>query len=133
MSNDEDGAEEKVDENDCPVIKVTKDEKVRLRKPWRQPLIIKVLGRRIGYSYLAKRLFTLWNPKSRMELVTLETDYFLVKFGSVIDYEFAKYGGTWMVMDHYLIVKDWVPNFDPVADTTEKVLVWVRFPGLPLE
>lgn len=38
-----------------------------------------------------------------------------------------------MVMDHYLIVKEWVPNFDPVLDTTEKVIMWVRLPGLSAE
>lgn len=27
----------------------------------------------------------------------------------------------------------WAPNFDPVGDTTEKVLVWVKFLGLPME
>lgn len=38
-----------------------------------------------------------------------------------------------MVMDHYLIVKEWVPNFDSMKDTPEKVIVWVRFPCLPME
>lgn len=63
VSDDEDGAEEKADERDCSVIIMSKKEKVCLRKPWRQTLIIKVLGRRIGYSYLQKRLLTMWNPK----------------------------------------------------------------------
>lgn len=38
-----------------------------------------------------------------------------------------------MVMDYYLIVKEWRTNFDPMMDNTNKVLVWVRFPGLPIE
>lgn len=38
-----------------------------------------------------------------------------------------------MVMDHYLIVKKWKPNFDPWNDNTENILVWVRFPTLSIE
>lgn len=56
-------------------------------------------------------------------MVALENDYCVVKFGSA----------AWMVMDHYLIVKEWVLNFDTLRDTTEKILVWVRFPSLPME
>lgn len=68
-----------------------------------------------------------------MELVALDDKYFLVKFFSVDDYEFAKYGGLWMILEHYLIVKDWKLNFDPKTNTTEKVIVWMRFPELPVE
>lgn len=132
-SDDEKEDKEREVDPDCPVITVTKGEKARLRAPWRQSLIIKVMGQKIGYAYLLKRLNTIWHPKSKMELITLGNDYYLVKFGSKIDYEFAKYGGPWMIMDHYLIVKEWSPNFDPMTDKTEKVIVWVRFPGLPME
>ncbi|XP_019195851.1 PREDICTED: uncharacterized protein LOC109189694 [Ipomoea nil] len=41
--------------------------------------------------------------------------------------------GPWMVLDHYLIVKPWIPDFDPLNDTTEKVLVWARVPYIPVE
>ncbi|XVF47835.1 hypothetical protein PTKIN_Ptkin03bG0142800 [Pterospermum kingtungense] len=80
-----------------------------------------------------KKIKTLWRPKSNIELVALDNDYFLVNFASIQDYHFAKYEGAWMIMDHYLIVKEWFPNFDPSSDPTEKVLVWVRFLCLPIE
>lgn len=35
--------------------------------------------------------------------------------------------------DNGSIVKDWRPNFDPLTDKTEKVIVWVRLPDLPME
>lgn len=116
-----------------PSYPLTKKEKVRLRAPWRQSLIVKVMGRKIGYTYLLRRLSTIWHPKSKMDLINLENDYFIVKFKSKIDYEFAKFGGPWMIMDHYLIVKEWSPNFDSMMEKTKKVLVWVRFPDLPME
>lgn len=132
VSDDEEDGPRR-DEPDCPVIRLSRMEKARLRKPWRQSLIIKVMGRKVGYAYLLRRLNIIWHPKSKMELITLENDYYLVKFASALDYEFVKFGGPWMIMDHYLIVKEWTPNFDPMTDTTEKMLVWVRFPNLPME
>lgn len=63
----------------------------------------------------------------------MDNDYFLVKFESMQDYNFVKYEGPWMILEHYLIVKEWVPNFDPFIDHLKDVLVWVRFPTLPIE
>lgn len=132
VSDDESG-DESQDDPTCPKIRLTKEEKIWIRAPWKQTLIIKVMGRSVGYTYLLRRITALWRPKGKMELVAIDNDYFLVKFSSVEDYEYAKYEGPWMVMDHYLIVKEWVPNFDPLRDTTEKVIMWVRLPGLPAE
>ncbi|XP_031100770.1 uncharacterized protein LOC116004749 [Ipomoea triloba] len=133
ISDDEEKDPDEEVDGGCPVIRLTKEEKLRLRSKWKQTLIVKVLGRSIGYAYLLRRLTTLWHPKARMELITIEGGYFLVKFASIEDYEFAKYGGPWMVLEHYLIVKEWVPNFYPLTDRTETVIVWVRFPCLSAE
>ena len=40
-----DDDEEDCDEDDCPVIKLTAEEKKRIRAPWQQTLIIKLMGR----------------------------------------------------------------------------------------
>lgn len=122
------------EDSNCPEITVIREEKIRLRKTWRHNVIIKVLERSIGYAYLFNRIATLWHLKARLELVTLTNDYFLVKFGLKDDYDYAKFGGPWMVMDHYLIVKEWIPNFDPMKDKTEKkIIVWVQFLNLPMK
>lgn len=69
------------DDPKCPTIRFTAKEKEHIRAPWRQSLINKVMGRRVGYAYLLRRLNSLWHPKGRMDLIALENDYFLVKFG----------------------------------------------------
>lgn len=51
-------------------------------------------------------------------MIAIEGNYFLVKFSSLDDYNFAKYEGPWMIVDHYLIVKEWYHDFDPGTDTT---------------
>lgn len=35
-------------------------EKIEARRPWRNNLIIKLIGRFIGYHYLLKRIPTMW-------------------------------------------------------------------------
>ncbi|XP_019161010.1 PREDICTED: uncharacterized protein LOC109157614 [Ipomoea nil] len=127
--------EEAVEDDDplCPMIRLTKSEIEAIRAPWRKALIIKVMGRRVGYAYLQHRLTSMWKPKGSMDLIAIANEYFLVRFGSVDDLEFSMYEGPWMVLDHYLIMKPWEPDFDPYNDTTEKILVWVRVPDLPAE
>lgn len=38
-----------------------------------------------------------------------------------------------MILDHYLVVQEWEPNFDTRSNETTKLLVWVRFPSLSIE
>lgn len=117
----------------CPTIVLTRAEKVRMKNPWKKTLIIKMMGESVGYNYLLRRIRMLWRPSEDMELVAMDNDYFLVKFESMQNYSYAKYEGPWMILEHYLIVKEWVPNFDPFIDQLKDVLVWVRFPCLPIE
>ncbi|XP_019172106.1 PREDICTED: uncharacterized protein LOC109167539 [Ipomoea nil] len=134
---DVDSDEESMDEealDPCnPVIPITEEEKERIRRPWRKSLICKVLGRKVSYFYLLQRLQRMWKPESVFELIALDQDYFIAKFESLRDYEFAKYEGPWVILDHYLVVQEWEPNFDPSCNKTKKLLVWVRFPTLPVE
>ncbi|OAY23847.1 hypothetical protein MANES_18G112320v8 [Manihot esculenta] len=46
-------------DDDCPIIRVSKPEKCLLRQSWQSTLIIKLLSRSIGFSYLQKRLLKL--------------------------------------------------------------------------
>ncbi|XP_031095188.1 uncharacterized protein LOC115999480 [Ipomoea triloba] len=103
----------------CPTIPVSKEEKERLRRPWRRTLIIKVLGRK--------------KPESNFDLIAIDQDYYLARFDALQDYEFAKYEGPWIIMGHYLTVQEWVSNFFPHKSRMDKLLVWVRFPAVPIE
>lgn len=68
-----------------------------------------------------------------MDMISIEGNYFLVRFSSIEDYNHVKFKGLWMILDHYLIVKEWYPNFDLATDTTEKMLEWFRFSAFPIE
>lgn len=68
-----------------------------------------------------------------MTMIASENDYFLVKFTSSLDYHHAMFYGHCIIMDHYLTVEEWTPNFDQWEDSEEKLLVWVRLPGIQIE
>lgn len=50
VSDDDEPNGEK--DKECPMIRVTCEEKIRMRRLWHQTLIIKVMGRTVGYTYL---------------------------------------------------------------------------------
>ncbi|XP_031130711.1 uncharacterized protein LOC116032350 [Ipomoea triloba] len=75
----------------------------------------------------------MWKPESTFDLIAIDQDFYLAKFETLQDYEFAKYEGPWIIMGHYLTVQQWMPNFFPHKNKLDKLLVWVRFPAVPIE
>ncbi|CAN1192292.1 hypothetical protein LINPERHAP2_LOCUS41475, partial [Linum perenne] len=60
------------------------------------------------------------------------TSWILVKFSIEQDYLKALIGGVWILLDHYLVVHRWDPSFRVSNDLLKKMVVWVRFPHLPI-
>lgn len=133
FSDEDSDLEEDDEDEECPNIRLSKVEKQRIRRPCWKTLILKVLGRRVGYKFLERRVNQLWNPKGLVTLANLGNDYYLARFSNDEDYDKALLEGPWMVADHYLIVQQWIPNFDPDHVSIRKVVVWARIPHLPIE
>lgn len=112
---------------------MTRQEKIDARKPWRTSLIIKLIGRKIGYQFLLRRLQTMWRIKSPFMLIDLPCDFFIVRFTSKEEYCKALLTGPWMIDDHYLHVQQWKPNFIAEEAIITHLPVWIRFPKLPVE
>ncbi|KAK8568597.1 hypothetical protein V6N12_007145 [Hibiscus sabdariffa] len=49
-------------------------------KSFDQTVVVKLLGRRIGYNTLRRKLYDLWKPAHAFHLRDIENDYFLVTF-----------------------------------------------------
>ncbi|KAK2384819.1 zinc ion binding / nucleic acid binding protein [Trifolium repens] len=136
MNDEYDGlqvVEQQVAGYDCPLFQLSKKEEARIQKPWRQGLIVKLFGRRIGYKALENRLKQMWVRKGVITIIDLGKDYFLIYFSNEEDYIRALEDGPWLIYDHYLIVREWSPNFYPNEATIDKASVWVRIPDLPIE
>ncbi|PHU15780.1 hypothetical protein BC332_16985 [Capsicum chinense] len=61
-------------------IPITAADKSRLYSPWRNSLIIKVVGRKLGHQLLKSKLQNLWKSSEELPLMNLGHDYFLIKF-----------------------------------------------------
>ncbi|KAK8499601.1 hypothetical protein V6N11_025514 [Hibiscus sabdariffa] len=78
-----------------------------------QTVVVKLLGRRIGYNTLWGKLYELWKPAQAFRLMDIENDYFLVTFRNHSDYLHALVGGPWTIFGNYLTVESWTENFTP--------------------
>ncbi|KAH9665772.1 hypothetical protein KPL70_020428 [Citrus sinensis] len=84
----------------------------QLVRPWQYAVVVKLLGKSIGYRALCNRLGALWNSTTGFNVIDLENNYFLIRFKSNEDMEFVLTQGPWTLMGHYLIVQPWSPQFD---------------------
>ncbi|KAL4354895.1 hypothetical protein GQ457_06G021910 [Hibiscus cannabinus] len=94
-------------------------------------IILKLLGRRIGYETLKTKIHDLWKPASEIKLMDIENGYFLATFRSHNDFLTVLADGPWTIFRHYLIVEPWSPDFSPSQPFPSKVVAWIRLPGLP--
>ena len=66
-------------------MKLTKETKRRIKGSWSKAIIIKLVGRTVGFSYLQSKLIQLWKPLGRMDCIDLTYGFFLVIFYSKED------------------------------------------------
>ncbi|CAL8157860.1 unnamed protein product [Prunus armeniaca] len=81
-----------------PSIQFSERAMDRLCKPWKNALIIKLLGRSHTYNYLHARLQQKWSLKWGWKLVDLVNDYFVVKFELEEDLNFVLTGGLRIIV-----------------------------------
>lgn len=72
--------EKKIGEYECPEIILSPKEETRISRPWKNGVIVKMLGKRIGYKALEAKLQQLWARKGIINIMDLGQDFFLVTF-----------------------------------------------------
>ncbi|KAJ8762737.1 hypothetical protein K2173_012229 [Erythroxylum novogranatense] len=96
----------------CPDFTIDSTFKNQLVSTWQQALIVKVLGRSIGYKALYTRIHQLWKPKGALNILDLGSEYFLIQFTTDDGRTNVLANGPWMIKGHYLTVLDTgVPPF----------------------
>ncbi|XP_057432086.1 uncharacterized protein LOC130724831 [Lotus japonicus] len=101
-----------------------------LSKPWKQALVVKLIGKNLGYSLMKSKLHSLWKPSGGFDIMMIDHGFYMVKFDKEEDREKVLHGGPWMIFDHCVAVAQWSPEFVPSTTATLKSMVWLRFPGL---
>ncbi|PPR87700.1 hypothetical protein GOBAR_AA32989 [Gossypium barbadense] len=117
--------------NGIPAIDFSERIQKILFKEMEVAVVIKLLGRNIGYGVLNNRINSLWNPIKPFHLIDIENRYYLVKFQSIDDYTKVLSQGPWMIYGQYLTVQPWTKDFNSSQPYPSIVLAWIRLPGLP--
>ncbi|KAL8153174.1 hypothetical protein V2J09_010934, partial [Rumex salicifolius] len=108
-----------------PSVNIVDEVPQALAVVWSSPLVIKALGTRVPFAIMDIKLRELWKPRGRMRLIDLPNDYYLIEFDPEEVYFATLTGGPWLVFGHYVTIRQWCPNFDPLTDTIAMTLAWV--------
>ncbi|XP_071920772.1 uncharacterized protein [Coffea arabica] len=118
--------DDEIRESKFPRVDSKQEEILKFWRPWRRSLLIKVLGRRVGFKVLKNWLREVWAFQEDFELLDLENGFFLSRFRNKADYQER----PWTVQGHYITINKWRPEFRPTNADIKATLVWVRLPGL---
>lgn len=86
-------------------MRMTKEEKIEARRPWRNSLIIKLIRRNIRYHYLWKHIQAMWRTRTEPLLIDLSNNFFIVKLYGREEYKRALLDIPWMICENYLHVQ----------------------------
>ncbi|KAJ4842246.1 hypothetical protein Tsubulata_028698 [Turnera subulata] len=95
-----------------PTIRLTYGDKKRFYRRWKDTLVVKWLGKRVGYRFLHHTLVNQWRPHGEIIMADMDNDFYLLQFTNNLDYNRELYDGPWIIADHVLIVRRWQPCFD---------------------
>ncbi|GKV26879.1 hypothetical protein SLEP1_g36097 [Rubroshorea leprosula] len=130
---DEDSDIDDDPDDPTPIILFSKEEKRRMREPWKNALIVKTFGKPVGYNFLYGSLKAQWKPAGKWDCIDLGYDFFLVRFQVHEDLSKVINGGPWFIGTNYLTIRPWEPNFKPENATFSHTVVWAQLPGLSAE
>jgi hypothetical protein len=100
--------------------------------PWKDALVVKLLGKNLGYNIMKTKLENVWKLMGGIELMDVGSAFYMVKFDGEDDKNKVINGGPWMIYDHYLAVRQWTPSFNASTAKIDKTMVWIRIPSLNL-
>lgn len=94
-----------------------------LCSPWKEALVVKLLGKTIGYTVLKDRLQKLWKLQGGFDMMDIDNIFYMVKCNMLVDREKIISDGPWMIFDHYLAFSQWTPDFASPTAQVEKTAV----------
>lgn len=131
----EEDSDEEMDElcEGLVAIKLTRETKSRIRRPWSNALIIKLYGRTVGFNFLQSKLNIMWKPLGRLDSIDLGKDFYTVRFSVKEDMDAVLKNGPWFIGGHFLTIRPWEPFFKPACASVSSIATWVRLHELPME
>lgn len=73
--------------------------------PRQTSVILKLMGKQLGYQALQTKLTSIWHPAGNMNLIDIGYSFFIMKFEVLRDYHHALMDDPWFVGKQYLHVQ----------------------------
>ncbi|KAE8693666.1 hypothetical protein F3Y22_tig00110794pilonHSYRG00042 [Hibiscus syriacus] len=108
-----------------PVIKFSNRVHDSIDYNMRRSIIVRLLGKNIGYRMLLNKIKTLWQPQGRFQLIDLDNGYHLVRLELESGFTRVLTEGPWVIFGSYLIVQPWSRNFSTTETHPSQVVVWI--------
>ncbi|GAV72208.1 hypothetical protein CFOL_v3_15697 [Cephalotus follicularis] len=93
--------ESSIPDNTIPTVLLSWEEKKRIRAPWCQCLVVKVVGRTIRHHDLLFKIHQLWHPQGNILVVDLGS----IKFCLKQDFIHLLSSGPWFIGSHSLTIR----------------------------
>ncbi|GAU39341.1 hypothetical protein TSUD_60920 [Trifolium subterraneum] len=90
-----------------PMLHVEQKIMEDLMVPWKDALVVKLLGKNLGYNIMKNKLENVWKLMGGIELMDVGTAFYMVKFDEGDDKNKVINGGPWMIYDHYVASVLW--------------------------
>lgn len=119
--------------DDLAAVKLSKELRLHIKALWSNGLIVKVIGRSVGFSFLHSKIMALWKPMGKIDCIDLSCEFYLIRFSVKEDYDQVLRKGPWFIGQHFLSIRPWEPNFKPDEANIASIAIWVRLPKLPIE
>ncbi|XP_057432116.1 uncharacterized protein LOC130724864 [Lotus japonicus] len=118
------------DNTQLPQLHVDKSVIDNMCSPWKDALVVGLLGKKLGFRTMKDRLSNIWKLVGEFDLLDIDNGFFMVKFDRKEDKKKVMDGAPWLIFDHYLAVAPWSKEFISPAAKITRTLAWVRVPGL---
>ncbi|XP_016567269.1 uncharacterized protein At4g02000-like [Capsicum annuum] len=96
-------------------------------------LIVKLVGRKLGYPVLKRELQDLWKLSEELIMIDLGCDFYLIKFTQMQNMLHVLHDGPWFIFNNFLSVQKWEPKFVASQARITHTAIWIRLQELPTE
>ncbi|KAL2934592.1 Hydroxycarboxylate dehydrogenase A [Bienertia sinuspersici] len=95
-------------------------------------VIVYIMGDTPTIASMTRFVEREWNFVSKSQIFLHDKGYFIVKFVSKVDRDEVLFAGPYTFFGIPMVVEKWEVDFNFQQQALKVVLLWVRFPNLPL-
>jgi len=127
-------------ENIQPVVE---DGRVRVKPPqgiaeegcaiWENTLVGYFLGQRLAYPAVNSIAQRLWGKLGLEEVLSSDNGFYFFKLKSEENLGIVLDRASWHMANRLLVLKRWHPNLSLLKEEMQKITLWVKLFGVPLE